>query len=116
MRSMHNEFVRLMSEAALLMDNPKRHLHTLDSIPGVGGATATVILAFYDPTNYAVADRYIVDALFGEDRKCGLATIQRFSLSSDREILETSTSAQSRKRSTNATGTACHQRVIETIP
>lgn len=26
------------------------------------------MLAFYDPTTYAVGDRYIIDALFGEDR------------------------------------------------
>jgi len=69
MQNVPDEFVRLVSEAALLIDDPKRQLHTLDSIPGVGGAMATVVLAFYDPTNYAVGDRYIVDALFGEDRQ-----------------------------------------------
>jgi hypothetical protein len=69
MRNVPDEFVRLVSEAALLIDDPKRQLHTLDSIPGVGGAMATVVLAFYDPTNHVVGDRYIVDALFGEDRQ-----------------------------------------------
>lgn len=69
MRSVPDEFVRLVSEAALLIDDPKQQLHTLDSIPGVGGAMATVVLAFYDPTNYAVGDRYIVDVLFGDSRQ-----------------------------------------------
>lgn len=47
MRNVPDEFVRLVSEAALLIDDPKRQLHTLDSSPGVGGAMATVVLAFY---------------------------------------------------------------------
>lgn len=68
MRSVPDEFIRRVSEAALLVDKPKTQLHTIKSIPGIGSATATVVLAFYDPTNYVVGDRYIIDALFGEDR------------------------------------------------
>ncbi|WP_238532918.1 hypothetical protein [Halalkalicoccus jeotgali] len=34
----------------------------------MGPATATVILAFHDPMNYAVGDRYMVAALLGDDR------------------------------------------------
>ncbi|WP_280535411.1 hypothetical protein [Halopenitus sp. POP-27] len=63
-----DEFVRRVSEAAFLVDDPTLRLKTLQSIPGIGGATATVILRFYDPENYAIGDRYIVHELFGEDR------------------------------------------------
>lgn len=68
MRSTPEEFVQRVTEAALLPDDPKIQLQTLASIPGIGDATATVVLAFYDPATYAVGDRYIIDALFGEDR------------------------------------------------
>ncbi|OYR56802.1 hypothetical protein [Halorubrum halodurans] len=68
MRSTPEEFVRRVTEAALLPNDPKIQLRTLASIPGIGDATATVVLAFHDPTTYAVGDRYIMDALFGEDR------------------------------------------------
>jgi hypothetical protein len=64
-----DDFVRLVSEAAFLVDDPKLQLKTLKSIPGVGSATATVVLAFYDPETYAVGDRYVVHELFGEDRQ-----------------------------------------------
>ncbi|GGL64370.1 hypothetical protein [Halocalculus aciditolerans] len=62
-------FVRRVSEAALLVDDPAVQLKTLASIPGIGCATATVVLAFYDPERYAVGDRYMVDLFFGEDRQ-----------------------------------------------
>lgn len=61
-------FIRRVSEAAFLVDDPVIQLKTLQSIPGIGGATATVVLMFYDPENYAVGDRYIVHEFFGEDR------------------------------------------------
>ncbi|SEH59425.1 hypothetical protein SAMN05192561_11057 [Halopenitus malekzadehii] len=67
-RSVPDEFVRRVSEAALLVDDPTLQLKTLRSIPGIGGATATVVLMFYDPENYAIGDRYIVHEFFGEDR------------------------------------------------
>ncbi|ADQ66914.1 hypothetical protein GL213_06645 [Halogeometricum borinquense] len=62
-------FVRRVSEAALLVDDPEVQLKTLSSIPGIGSATATVVLTFYDPERYAVGDRYMVDLFFGEDRQ-----------------------------------------------
>ncbi|WP_122090971.1 hypothetical protein [Halalkalicoccus subterraneus] len=61
-------FVQRISEAAFLVDDPKLQLKTLTSIPGIGPATATVVLAFHDPMNYAVGDRYMIAALLGEDR------------------------------------------------
>lgn len=64
-----DEFVRRVSEAALLVDDAKLQLETLASIPGIGSATGTVVLAFYDPETYAVGDRYIVHALLDEDRQ-----------------------------------------------
>lgn len=67
MREVPDAFVRSVSEAALLVDDPKLQLETLNAIPGVGYATATVILAFYDPTEYAIGDRYIMHALLDED-------------------------------------------------
>jgi endonuclease III-like uncharacterized protein len=77
MNSVSDEFIQRVSEAALVLDNPKIQLKTLTSIPGVGNATATVILAFYDPTNYAVGDRYIVHALLGKDQDMGLTDYPR---------------------------------------
>lgn len=68
MRDVPDGFIRQVSKAAFLVDNPKVQLKTLTSIPGIGAATATVILAFYDPVDYAIGDRYMIDALFGEDR------------------------------------------------
>jgi hypothetical protein len=68
MRSTPEEFVQQVTGASLLPEDPKIQLQTLSSIPGIGDATATVVLAFYDPTTYAVGDRYIIDVLFGEDR------------------------------------------------
>jgi len=64
-----DEFIQRVSEAAFLIDDPKVQLKTLRSIPGIGGATATVVLAFYDPETYAVGDRYIVHELLEEDRR-----------------------------------------------
>ena len=61
-------FIRRISEAAFLLNDPKIQLETLTSIPGIGPATGSVVLAFYDPTRYAVGDRYIVAALLDADR------------------------------------------------
>jgi Fe-S-cluster formation regulator IscX/YfhJ len=67
-RTVPDEFVQRVTEAALLVDDPKTQLKTLKSIPGIGPATGTVVLAFYDPENYAIGDRYILDQFFGKDR------------------------------------------------
>lgn len=67
-RQLPEAFVVNCSKAAFVVDEPKTQLDTLTSIPGVGDATASVILAFYDPERYCVGDRYIVHALLGEQR------------------------------------------------
>lgn len=67
-RTVPDEFVRRVSEAALLVDDPTVQLKTLKSIPGIGPATGTVILTFYDPENYGIGDRYILNQFFREDR------------------------------------------------
>lgn len=72
-----DEFVRLVSKAALVADDPKVQVKTLDSIPGIGFATATVVLGFYDPEHYAVGDRYILDMLFGENKQLGATDYPR---------------------------------------
>jgi len=72
-----DEYVRLVSEAALAADDPKLQVQTLSSIPGVGFATATVVLTFTDPENYAVGDRYILDVLFDEDKQMGATDYPR---------------------------------------
>ena len=38
-------------------------------IKGVGAATASVILTFYDPKNYGVFDKHVWRELFGEDSR-----------------------------------------------
>jgi hypothetical protein len=62
------EFVQRISEATFFVDDPEIQPEALTSIPGIGPATATVVLAFHDPMNYAIGNRYMVAALFGEDR------------------------------------------------
>lgn len=64
-----DEYVQRVSEAALVVDDPEIQLKKLSSIPGVGYATATVVLTFYDPERYAVGDRYMFDLFFREDRQ-----------------------------------------------
>jgi hypothetical protein len=64
-----DEYVRRVSEAALLVEDPEVQLKTLSSIPGIGYATSTVVLTFYAPERYAVGDRYMVDLFFDEDRQ-----------------------------------------------
>ena len=67
-KTVPNEFVQRVTEAALLIDDPVTQLKTLKSIPGIGPATWTVVLAFYDPEHYGIGDRYILDEFFGEPR------------------------------------------------
>ena len=49
-------FVQRISQAAFLADDPKLQLNTLTSIPGIGPATATVVLAFHNPMNYTISN------------------------------------------------------------
>lgn len=51
--------------------------NTRTSIPGIGNATATVILAFHDPTNSVVGDRDMVAVLFGDNRALRLSDYPR---------------------------------------
>lgn len=44
--------------SGLLGRRSKAPAETPTSIPGIGTATATVVLVFHDPTNYAVGNRY----------------------------------------------------------
>lgn len=70
-------YIEKVSEAAFLIDDPTVQLKTLKSIPGIGKATATVILAFYDPTRYAIGDQYIVHALLDEERQMRISDYPR---------------------------------------
>jgi hypothetical protein len=72
-----DEFIERVSEAALSVNDPKLQIQTLTSIPGIGSATATVVLSFYDPGEYAVGDQYMVDILFGEARQMRLSDYPR---------------------------------------
>lgn len=58
-----------ITRAAFLMDDPKTQVKILSAIPGIGFATATVILAFRDPERYAVGDRIINEVVFGEEEE-----------------------------------------------
>lgn len=75
-------FVQRIREAAFLVGDPKLQLGTLTSIPGIGLATATVVLAFYDPTNYAVGDRYMMQLSLVRTEHCGSLTTRNSSLHS----------------------------------
>ncbi len=58
-----------ITKAAFIAKDPKHQIEILSTLPGVGAATATVLLAFNDPENYAVGDRYMNDELLGEDKQ-----------------------------------------------
>lgn len=58
-RRLPDEFVQKVTAAALLVDDPKVQVETLASIPGIGAATASAILTFYDPEKYAIGDQYL---------------------------------------------------------
>lgn len=68
MRDIPEEAVEHITRGAFLVDNPKAQLKILNGIPGVGYATATVILAFHDPESYAVGDQIINGVIFGEEK------------------------------------------------
>jgi hypothetical protein len=67
------EFVEKVTAAALLVDDSKVQVSTLNSIPGVGAATASAILAFYDPENYAVGDQYLMNEFFDKERTMAIS-------------------------------------------
>lgn len=68
MRSSPEGFVEKVTGAALLVNDPQVQVDTIASIPGVGTATATVVLMFYDPEEYAVGDRYLKHEFLDKDR------------------------------------------------
>lgn len=72
-RQLPEEFVETVTEAALLVEDPKVQAGTLGSMPGVGAATASAILMFYNPENYAVGDRYLMDEFLNKDRTMGIS-------------------------------------------
>lgn len=67
-RRLPEKFVEKVTEAALLVDDPKVQVSTLNSIPGVGAATASAILTFYDTENHAIGDQYLMDELLDKER------------------------------------------------
>jgi endonuclease III len=58
LKSVPPEYVELVTEAAFMLDETRQQMKTLYAIPGVGYATATVLMAFNNPVDYAVGDRY----------------------------------------------------------
>ena len=64
-----DEVAKHITKAAFLAEDTKRQVQILSTLPGVGAATATVLLAFHDPENYAVGDRYMNDELLGADEQ-----------------------------------------------
>ena len=66
-QSVPKKFVEHVTKAAFEVDDPKIQMKTLNAIPGIGYATATVFLAFFDPERYPVGDRYINDVFLGDD-------------------------------------------------
>lgn len=68
MSSIPQAAVEHITQAAFQINDPQTQLKVLNAIPGVGYATATVILAFHDPDSYAVGDRIINGVVFGEEK------------------------------------------------
>jgi len=58
--------IRKITNAAFGATDPALQLKILTAIPGVGYATATVILAFHDPDANAVGDRIGNETVLGE--------------------------------------------------
>ncbi|MFC4360251.1 hypothetical protein ACFO0N_20070 [Halobium salinum] len=65
LRSVPGKFVEFVTSAAFLVGKTRQQMKTLSAIPGVGYATATVLMTFRNPTEYAIGDRYINEAVLG---------------------------------------------------
>lgn len=66
--SVPNGVVEDVSRGALdSAESPKLQLKILNALPGVGYATASVLLAFWNPEEYAIGDRVINEAVLGKD-------------------------------------------------
>lgn len=61
-RTHTEDFVELITKTALKSKDDKERIKILTTLNGVGVAVASAILSFYDPNNYGVGDRYIMDA------------------------------------------------------
>lgn len=74
LESVPPEYVELVTEAAFMLDERRQQMKTLNAIPGVGYATATVLMSFNNPADYAVGDRYINEVILGlEDAQVTLS-------------------------------------------
>jgi hypothetical protein len=108
-------FVQRICEAVFSVYDPKLQLETLTSIPGIGPATATGVLAVHDPTNYAIGDRYLVAALLGEDRTLRLSDYPRLLTELRDQNPVGSISGLSRRRTINSIGTPTMSAVNEDV-
>lgn len=59
------EVIEKLTNAAFVATDPQLQLKILNAIPGVGYATASVILAFHDPDTYAVGEPIVTEAVLG---------------------------------------------------
>lgn len=74
LESVPPDYVELVTEAAFMLDETQQQMKTLYAIPGVGYATATVLMSFNNPADYAVGDRYINEVILGlEDTQITLS-------------------------------------------
>lgn len=63
------EQVEKITEKAFKSKDDEIKLLLLKSLNGIGTATASAILAFYDPENYGVIDEHVWAELFGQKNK-----------------------------------------------
>lgn len=77
LESVPAEYVELVTEAAFMVDETRQQMKALYAIPGVGYATATVLMTFNNPADYAVGDRYINEVILGlEDTQVTLSNYE----------------------------------------
>lgn len=67
--SISEDVAKHITKTAFFAEDPKQQVEILSTLPGVGAATATVLLAFNDPENYVVGDRYMSGELLGIDKQ-----------------------------------------------
>lgn len=60
-----DEVIRKISNAAFSTGDPELQIKILSAIPGIGNATAAVILTFHDPDHYVVGGRSVTEAVLG---------------------------------------------------
>lgn len=69
LKSVDDDFIQNISKLAFQTEDDKTRLSLLSSIKGVGNALSSVILAFFDPSNYGVLDIHDWRELFGKEPK-----------------------------------------------